>query len=250
MVSIQKKLTPQNFSKMARKKNLYIVIHYVGGVSSAKNNVDFYAREKLSASAHYFVDEKSIWQCVEDENKAWHCGGGLQGSGGHTFYKKCTNSNSIGIEMCCRKTSSGKWYFNKKTVENTVDLTRYLMEKYDILPERVIRHFDVTGKVCPEPYVTDEKAWESFKKMLDMEELTVTQYEELKALISDLSKEIREIKNPMIYNYVDKNMPDWAKKSVQKAIDKGIVKGDENGLNLTYSDLRAIVREDRAGLFD
>lgn len=104
---------------MQNKKNTYIVIHYVGAVSTAKNNVDYYASKNLDASAHYFVDEKSIWQSVEDFNKAWHCGGGLQGNGGHTFYQKCTNSNSIGIEMCVKKTAAGNWYFEEATVATT-----------------------------------------------------------------------------------------------------------------------------------
>ena len=89
------------------------------------------------------------------------------------------------------------------------------------------------------------------------EELTVAQYEELKAEIRDLTETVKllalgvaDMKNPMIYNYIDENMPDWARPSVQKAIDKGIVLGDENGLNLTDSDLRYIVWNDRAGLYD
>ena len=166
MLYIQKKLTPYNYTKMHGKQNLYIVIHYVGAVSTAKNNADYYARQKLSASAHYFVDETSMWQCVEDGNRAWHCGGGLQGSGGHSFFGKCTNSNSIGIEMCCKKDASGKWYFEDATVRNTVELTKYLMKKYNIPSERVIRHYDVTGKICPEPYVRNEQMWNAFKDML------------------------------------------------------------------------------------
>lgn len=166
MLYIQKKLTPYNYTKMHGKQNLYVVIHYVGAVSTAKNNVDYYARQKLSASAHYFVDGTSIWQSVEDGNRAWHCGGGLQGSGGHSFFGRCTNSNSIGIEMCCRKDASGRWYFEDATVRNTVELTKYLMKKYNIPSERVIRHYDVTGKICPEPYVRNEQMWTAFKAML------------------------------------------------------------------------------------
>lgn len=165
MPEISKKLTPYNYTPMSGKHNQYIVIHYVGGVSTAKNNVDYYASRKLSASAHYFVDESSIWQCVDDKDKAWHCGGGLQGTGGHTYYKKCTNSNSIGIEMCCKK-SGGKWYFEPWTISNAVELTKYLMVKYNIPAERVIRHYDVTGKTCPEPYVRDVAAWQQFKSAL------------------------------------------------------------------------------------
>ena len=68
--------------------------------------------------------------------------------------------------MCCRKDTSGKWYFEDATVRNTVKLTKYLMKKYNIPSERVIRHYDVTGKICPEPYVRNEQAWNAFKDML------------------------------------------------------------------------------------
>ena len=108
-MKINKKLTPYNFSTVTNKQNKYIVIHYVGAVSTAKNNVDYYASGRLQASAHYFVDENEIWQSVEDWNSAWHCGGGLQGSNGHKFHGICKNSNSIGIEMCVKKTASGEY---------------------------------------------------------------------------------------------------------------------------------------------
>lgn len=165
MLPIQRKLTPYNYTPMAAKNYKYIVIHYVGAVSTAKNNVDYYASKKLQASAHYFVDETSIWQSVRDSDTAWHCGGGLQGSKGGTFYRKCTNANSIGIEMCCKRRADGTWYFEDTTVKNTIDLVKYLMEKHNIPIERVIRHYDVTGKNCPAPYV-DEVAWGDFKKRI------------------------------------------------------------------------------------
>lgn len=171
MVEINKKLTPYNFTAMSNKKNQYIVMHYVGAVSSAENNAVYYAREKLKASAHYFVDEKSIWQSVEDSNSAWHCGGGLQGVNGHTFYGKCTNSNSIGIEMCVKKDEKGNWYFEPDTVKNTIDLVKMLMEKHKIPIDRVIRHFDVTGKICPAPYVDKPVEWDNFKALLTVQEL-------------------------------------------------------------------------------
>ena len=163
MIPIQEMLTPYNYTAMSNKQNLYIVVHYVGAVSTAKNNAVYYSREKLQASAHYFVDETSIWQSVKDKDRAWHCGGGLQGSNGHTFYQKCTNYNSIGIEMCVKKTSDGRWYFEEETIKNTVDLVKHLMAKHNIPIERVIRHYDVTGKNCPAPYV-NESEWAKFKE--------------------------------------------------------------------------------------
>ena len=165
MVDIQKELTPYNYSKISNRDIKYIVVHYVGAVSTAKNNVIYYASRPLQASAHYFVDETSIWQCVEDADKAWHCGGGLQGNSGHSLHGICTNANSIGIEMCVKKTPSGEWYFEEDTIKNTVDLVRHLMKKHNIPIDRVVRHYDVTGKNCPAPYV-NESAWDSFKQLV------------------------------------------------------------------------------------
>jgi len=55
----------------------------------------------------------------------------------------------------------------------------------------------------------------------------------------------------MIYNYIDENMPDWAKPTVQKLIDKGALKGDEKGeLLLTGTMLRLFVIHDRMGIYD
>ncbi len=255
MLEIQRKLTPYNFTKMSGKQNFYIVIHYCGAVGTAKNNVDYFASQKLSASATYFVDEKSIWQCVEDYNKAWHCGGGLQGSGGHAFFKKCTNSNSIGIEMCCKKTSSGQWYFEPATVENTVELTRYLMQKYNIPADRVIRHYDVTGKICPEPYVRNEQAWNDFKNMLKEDESMNSQerakFNALVEAVEGLTGKVDKLTNKMIYAWVDDNMPEWARPTITKLVNLGFLKGDEEGkLNLDDNMLRILVILDRAGNFD
>lgn len=55
----------------------------------------------------------------------------------------------------------------------------------------------------------------------------------------------------MIYNYVDKNMPEWARPTIQKMMDKGFLQGDENGcLGLTDELLRVFVTNDRAGLYN
>ncbi len=198
-MDIKRKISPYNFTALSGKQIKYIVIHYVGGVSTAKNNADYFYNNKLSSSAHYFVDENEIWQSVEDYNSAWHCGGGIQGSGGRAFYKICLNSNSIGIEMCCKKNANG-WYFEDKTVENTVKLVKMLMKKYGVSPDNVIRHYDVTGKNCPAPYV-DENEWQKFKKLISQTEAVMP--EEIVAglfkrgIVTDTSGMLEEIKrNP------------------------------------------------------
>lgn len=166
LVKIQKKLTLINRTIAKNRKIEYIVIHYVGAVSSAKNNVDYFYDKDRQSSAHYFVDEKSIWQCVEDTNIAWHCGGAKK------YFSNCRNSNSIGIELCCKKDKSGKWYFEDKTLENATELVRSLMNKYNVKSENIIRHYDVTHKVCPKPFVDDAKYWNKFKEGIKMKDIT------------------------------------------------------------------------------
>lgn len=158
MLPINRKLTLVNFNDRNTKPS-YIVIHYVGAVSTAKNNANYFYSTYRGASANYFVDETSIWQVVDDLDSAWHCG-----TTGTYYHPTCRNSNSIGIEMCCK--NNGSWYFEDATVNNTIELTKYLMDKYNIPVSNVIRHYDVTHKVCPEPYVRDTAAWNNFKSRL------------------------------------------------------------------------------------
>ena len=96
----------------------------------------------------------------------------------------------------------------------------------------------------------------------ESEDLTMSQYTELKELIEKQAAEINDLRNvnqqlvnvvqtTMVYDYVDDNMPDWARPAVQAAMDCGAVQGDENGrLGLSYKDLRAICREYRCGLYN
>ena len=74
--------------------------------------------------------------------------------------------------------------------------------------------------------------------------------EDLTHTVDKLADRIRTLENPMIYNYIDENMPLWARDTIQKLVDKGLLVGDENGLHLTDNDLKQFVINDRAGLYD
>lgn len=168
MNKITKYLTPYNHNVGDISRIKYIVIHYVGALGGAKANCKYYATANRNASAHYYVGfDGEIWQSVEDNNIAWHCGA--------KAYKhpECRNANSIGIEMCVRNNgnladTSKDWYFEDATVASTIELTKWLMKKYNISPDHVIRHHDVTGKICPNPYVYNQgkHTWNDFKKAI------------------------------------------------------------------------------------
>ena len=48
------------------------------------------------------------------------------------------------------------------------------MDKYNIPVENVLRHYDVTGKICPEPYVRSTAQWNSFKSYLSSPAIVAT----------------------------------------------------------------------------
>ena len=172
---VNKLLTPynHNFGNIDRIK--YIVIHYVGATGGARANCEYYAGGNRGASAHYYVGfEGEVWQSVEDKDIAWHCGGKkYPDTKGGAYYGICTNANSIGIELCVRNKgsqadTSQDWYFEDATVVAAIALTKELMAKYSVPVDRVIRHYDVVGKICPNPYVynTGRHTWADFKAAL------------------------------------------------------------------------------------
>lgn len=151
----------------------YIVIHYTGNDGdTAMNNAKYYASNVVKTSAHYFVDAMEVIQSVDDLRVAWAVGGKKYPScpqtGGGTMYGKCKNANSISIELC-DAVKNGVYAPGAKTVAQALELTKALMKKYNIPASNVIRHFDVTGKLCPAYWSGKENAgkWEKeFKSRL------------------------------------------------------------------------------------
>lgn len=233
----------------------YIVVHYTANDGdSDEGNGNYFANHIKEASAHYFADGDSITQSVPDDYIAYSVGGkkysDCNKTGGGKFYGQCTNANSLSIELC-DEVKNGVSDFTSATIDNAVELIREKMKQYNVDINHVIRHFDVTGKPCPKPYV-DNALWKEFKrKITESEDLTMSQYEELKNQIADLTKAIEELKNSQekVYKYTV-DVPEWGRPTIQKLLDKGLYKGvSESDLNLPESLLRTLVINDRAGLY-
>ena len=207
----------QNYGGLRAQKVKYIVVHYTAGNGdTARDNGVYFQRNAVGASAHWFVDEKDALLSVPEEFVAWHCGGGVY------VHPKCRNANSIGVELCSRKDRDGVYYFAEDTVENAVELIRELMKKYEVPPENVIRHFDVTQKACPAPFVgAGHEDWKEFKEMVSMKK----------------------------YERVEE-VPAWGTPTIQKLMAKGILKGTDTGLDMSHDMMRTLVILDRAEVFD
>lgn len=151
MVKIKQDLAyRKNYGNMRALSQIkFIVIHYTGNDGDTdENNGNYFDDKYIGASAHYFVDDDSATQSVPDNYVAHHCGGKRQSKYGGAFYGECNNTNSIGIEIC-DDVKNGVIYPSAKTIANVLELTEYLMKKYNVPKSRVIRHYDVTGKMCP-----------------------------------------------------------------------------------------------------
>ena len=200
----------------------YIVMHYTANNGdTAKNNCDYYHRVGgLQASAHYFCDEHGAMQSVRECDTAWHCGARAY------WHPECRNANSIGIEMCSRKRADGSYYIKPETVANAAALAREIMQRYGIDTEHVLRHYDVTGKRCPMPWVDDPAQWAAFKDMLVPKSTTTDEEDE-----DDMVR----------YNKLE-DVPDWAQDTVRALMDAGALGGVGGGnLDLSMDMIRGLV---------
>lgn len=229
---------PSNYRKGREFPINWICLHFTANNGdTAQNNADYFAREVVEASAHYFVDPNEIYQSVKDSDTAWHCGRERGGS----YYNDCRNANSIGIEMCS-VIRNGVYVIPDETVRNAAELVRYLMARHHVPVSRVCRHYDVTHKQCPEPWVRNPKQWEKFLEMLEAEDMTEAQTRKI------AQEEIKKA-NAKVYNRVQ-DCPAWAQNTVQRLVNKGFLQGDENGrLGLTEDLMRVLVINDRAHLY-
>ena len=171
-MKIQQKLAHRtNYGNMRSTTDIkYIVIHYTANDGDrAWNNANYFALNRnLGASAHYFVDDDNIYQSVPDNYIAWSVGSKTvdKSQGGGKYYNKCTNANSLNIELCDTE-KNNKYNVTEKTKENAIKLVKQLMSTYNIKKDNVIRHFDATGKHCPAYWIND-KLWEKeFHSKLD-----------------------------------------------------------------------------------
>lgn len=158
-----------NYGGIRKEKIKYIIVHGTGNDGDTdESNAKYFKRKNLEVSANDFVDDDSITISVPETCVAYAVGGkkypSYKQTGGAKYYGLCTNSNSFSIEMC-DTVKNGVIIASEKTMQNTADRIKLLMIKHNVPIERVLRHFDVTGKPCPS-YLIDEKAWMNFKARL------------------------------------------------------------------------------------
>lgn len=173
--------TRTRFGYRGRNQIQWIIIHYTGDYGSqgiAKKTADAMQSWKRSVSTHYIVGDDAIYQTVEERHTAWHCP--------YSKDNKCAACNSVALgvdlvehkkSICSKSVCDTDWYFTEKVIKDGALLVAELADKYKIPMDHIVRHFDVTGKWCPRPFVgkdinkitgeTGEFAWELFKILVE-----------------------------------------------------------------------------------
>ena len=130
-----------------------VVIHYVGNPgTTAHANRNYFeslssGQEGTYASSHFIVGlEGEVIQCIPLTEIA--------------YASNTRNEDTMSIEVC-HPDDTGE--FSTVTYDRVVELTAWLCREFRLDPERdVIRHYDVTGKLCPLYYVENPEAWDAF----------------------------------------------------------------------------------------
>ena len=152
--SIDKQLLePNEYSRpqLALTEINGIVVHYTANPgTSAQQNHDYFAGLAQShitkASSHYIIGlDGEIIHCIPNDEQA--------------YASNNRNSDTLAVE-CCHFDETGEFYM--QTYQSLVHLVAWLMGRYDIPVENVIRHYDVSGKSCPKYYVDHPDEWERF----------------------------------------------------------------------------------------
>lgn len=151
-----------HITKKAGRDIKYIAVHYTAGASSKAGSAKAVRNVflKRSASADFVVDDAQIVQINPDLRNfyCWSVGDKKNAySSGGRLYGKAKNSNTISIEVCSNLAKGASasaanhagWSFTDAELDLTRRLIRFLMAKFNIPKDRVVRHYDVSGKLCP-----------------------------------------------------------------------------------------------------
>jgi len=149
-----------------------LVLHWTGDSgATAKNEQDYFngtcIQDQRAASAHIFVDDNEAVCIIPLNEVAYHANGNNEMVNGVPYRgvpEVAPNANlkSIGIEMCVQKDGT----ISQATINRTVDVLVELCNIYKLTENDIVRHYDVTHKDCPSPFVKNPKQFEDYKELV------------------------------------------------------------------------------------
>ena len=219
-----------------RSSTKYIALHHAEAVTCTARQIDEWHKSNgwSGIGYHFFVRKNGE---VYEGRPLWALGAHVQGK----------NDASVGI--CAEGDYHNKDKVMPEAQKKAIkELIAYLKGMYP--NAEVVGHGEIGESNCPGRYYPLEEMKKYYEEDGAMTQEERAKFNGLVEAVEKLTAKVDALANPMIYNYIDDNMPEWAREAVKAAVDKGILQGDGSGLGLSYSDLRTIVREYRMGLYN
>jgi N-acetylmuramoyl-L-alanine amidase CwlA len=238
-------LTPGRGGRPGRKitPKAY-VLHWTANETvgaDAKRNRDYFENHPQNkVSAHYVIDDHQVVQCVSESEMAYHVGAKSYKQLALERLSSYPNDCTIGIEMCVNR--DGRF---EQTYANTVDFVARRLHARGWWVDRLWRHFDITGKVCPRFWVDDGTAilygfnsaqggWQRFKADVEISLVNLQQA----GIGVKTEKEVGGM-------FKD-TQGHWAQKDIEEAAKLGLVAGKGDGAfdpdgNLTRAEAAVLL---------
>lgn len=203
-----------------RKQTKYLIIHHSAGSGTVEEIHRIHLNNGWAGIGYNFYVRR---------NGEIYRGRPIDVAGSHTVGY---NGSSVGI--CFEGNYDVSGDMPDAQFQSGIELIDYIKTIYPNVLIKKHRDFDSTA--CPGRFFPFEK---------------ITTYKLPQKETEENKNIAEEDDNEMIYNYIDKNMPEWARPTIQKLVDKGYLKGNENGeLGLNDTMLKIFVINDRAGVYD
>ena len=232
LIQVIDKLVPKGHPNRPCYTNnpIAIIVHYTANYNKGSNalaHTKYVSRDYIKKDgkvyeingvtpfvygcAHVYIDNISAYRVIP-YNEYAPAAGDTQlpknnGYNGQTkiakeVFNHKQNYMSIQYELCIN--GDGDW---NKTVDNAIEIIARDMIKYNIPIEHVYRHYDLTGKICPKPFVDNPKDWERF--------------------INRLDNKIKELKGDFMFKDIKGH---YAEKYIEAVAKTGLMVGDGNGI--------------------
>ena len=205
-ISMNKYTRPSIKLKQVKK----IVLHWTANPgASAENHQKYFngtaIKSKTYASAHIFVDSKEAICIIPLDEVAYHANDHYERNANGEVFRGIpeltpnANKLSLGVEMCVEKDGS----ISQSTIQRTAIVIAELCKTYQIDENDIVRHYDVTHKLCPKPFVDHPERFNEFK-------------EQVKAMLNPPKKSVSEIES---YNGIqEKGSKGVAVKKIQQQL--------------------------------
>lgn len=236
------KLSP-NCTKPRKNKIDTITIHHMAGDLTVESCGNLFANPSRDASSNYGIGSDGRIACyVEEENRSWCSSSGAN------------DHRAITIEVAnCQ--IGGDWPVSDKAYAALIDLCVDICRRNNIprlnytgdKSGNLTMHKWFAATACPGPYL--EERFPIIAQEVNARLGEKDDDEKIKDEIRKIVWEALDVILPPVYTYLS-DVPDWARPTIQKLVDKGYIQGTDTGLDLDYDMCRILVINDRAGLYD